>query len=218
MEKMTISEALDERDFLAEKIKKDIDSLDVITVKREKDPRTKKGVDVEEYKKKGASLYQSICDNIARYKRIQVAIVMSNAITKITLRSGQEMTVAEAIARKKMINQGDDLESRLYSSLASQNNVAVREYDHFKIEYENDRKNLMNSLLESGKSDKLDENQINACETMISGNAPIIVDALESGDKCLADIVGDMYENLHNIVKEINSAIKISNATTVIEF
>ena len=140
MERMTISEALDERDFLAEKIRKDIRSLNVITVKRKKDPRTKSGLEVDKFIADGKALYQSIQDNIDRYKRINVAIVLSNATTKIKLRtSGKEISVAEAIALKKMISTGEDFDTMLYKKLQDQNDKAIAQYDQLNMELERQR-------------------------------------------------------------------------------
>ena len=220
MEKLLVSEALDERDFLLQKIRKDIGRLDVITVKRMKDPRTKNGLEVETFKSEGAALYQSIVDNIDRYKRINVAIVLSNANTKIKLRSsGEEMTVAEAIAHKKMINEGADLETMLCSKLVSQNDNAIRIYDQFNAALETQRKNFMDSMLQNSSVDKLTEEQLKSIDKVTESGTPEIIDAVATNDgKSLPDIIEKLTDKLNNQVKEINSAIKISNATTYIEF
>ena len=191
MERMTISEALDERDFLAEKIRKDIRSLNVITVKRKKDPRTKSGLEVDKFIADGKALYQSIQDNIDRYKRINVAIVLSNATTKIKLRtSGKEISVAEAIAQ----------------------------YDQLNMELERQRRSFTETLLQNGNTDKLTEDQLKSIDTVTESAVPEIIDAVATESTSLSDIVDKMYDEKNSIVKVINSAIKISNAVSDIEF
>ena len=219
MERMTISEALDERDFLAEKIRKDIRSLNVITVKRKKDPRTKSGLEVDKFIADGKALYQSIQDNIDRYKRINVAIVLSNATTKIKLRtSGKEISVAEAIALKKMISTGEDFDTMLYKKLQDQNDKAIAQYDQLNMELERQRRSFTETLLQNGNTDKLTEDQLKSIDTVTESAVPEIIDAVATESTSLSDIVDKMYDENNSIVKEINSAIKISNAVTEIEF
>lgn len=217
MEKMTISEALDERDYIAKKVQKDIFNLRVATVRREKDKLLTNGQDEEVFKKNGAANYQSILDQIARYKRINVAIVLSNATTKIKLRSGREMTVAEAITLKSNIAKGVDLEDLLASKLTEQYNYAVRKYDDLDDKYNQQRRDLMEHLVSSSEK-KSDDSDIDAVDKIVEGYKPVYVDALENKNGSLLDIVNTMNDERENIIKEINSAIKISNATTFVEF
>jgi hypothetical protein len=218
MEKMLVCEALDERDFLQKKILADIKRLRGITVKRQKDPKTVYGISVEEFTAQEKALYQSIIDQTARYKRINVAIIMSNAKTEITLRSGIKMTVAEAIGRKSMLNSNMDLDFRLYDQLKDVYHDVMSEYDRYRRTYDSKKNDYTLGILQSSKAEKLTEDQVKLIDVMCAGEEPELVDAIGTKDKDLLTIINENLVNNHDLIKEINSAIKISNATTVVEF
>jgi len=209
-EKMLICDALDERDFLKKKIKKAITSLDLITVKRKKDPKTLSNLTVEEFEAQAKSNYQSIIDMIDRYNRINVAIVESNAKEMIKTRSGVEMTRAAAIAKKKIFSTSDDFQMTLHGCLVNQLESAsstFREYKRSKDILEDKYKTNLTT-----KEKGLAEDDVKAIETIVDGETPEVIDPINL--KEAADKIANEYNAL---VKEIDTAIKISNATTYIE-
>lgn len=209
-EKMLICDALDERDFLKKKIKKAITNLDLVTVKRKKDPKTLSNLTVEEFEAQAKSNYQSIIDMIDRYNRINVAIVESNAKEMIKTRSGVEMTRAAAIAKKKIFSTSDDFQMALHHSLVDQLESAsstFREYKRSKDVLEDKYKTNLTT-----KEKGLAEDDVKAIETIVDGETPEVIDPINL--KEAADNIANEYNAL---VKEIDTAIKISNATTYIE-
>ena len=76
----------------------------------------------------------------------------------------------------------------------------------------------MESLLASTHSEKLDDTQIQSIDKMTEGSVPEIIDCLANSNGGTDDIINKMRTEVENMSKEINSAIKVSNATTEIEF
>jgi hypothetical protein len=215
MEKLLMAQALDERDFLAKKIKNDINNFTAISVKRKKDPTLANGKTVEVFEQDVRSKYQSIRDNISRYERLCAAITQSNATTMIKV-GDEEISVAKAITIKKEISNDNYFIATLIYNMKSEYAEATT---RSKILYESAARveeNFKNSLLTSkvdGAKKSLSEDEIKAVETMAANEYPEIIDPLN-----LEDLVKRHSEALDKYVKELETAIKISNATTFVEF
>lgn len=209
-EKLLICDALDERDFLKKKIQKAIQHLNLITVKRKKDPKTSINLTVEEFEAQAKSEYQSVMDMIDRYNRINVAIVESNAREMIKTRSGVEMTRAAAIAKKKIFGTSDDFQMLLHQSLIEQLDSAsndFRVYSRSKDQLEDKYKTNLTTK-EKGLSDE----DLKAIEKIVEGETPEVIDPIS-----LKEVADNLANDYNALVKEIDTAIKISNATTYIE-
>ena len=207
---MLICDALDERDFLKKKIQKAVQNLNLITVKRKKDPKTSVNLTVEEFEAQAKSEYQSVMDMIDRYNRINVAIVESNAREMIKTRSGVEMTRAAAIAKKKIFNTSDDFQMILHNSLTEQLDSAsndFRVYSRSKDQLEDKYKTNLTT-----KEKGLSDDDLKAIEKIVEGETPEVIDPIG-----LKDVADNLANNYNALVKEIDTAIKISNATTYIE-
>lgn len=209
-EKMLICDALDERDFLKKKIQKAVQNLNLITVKRKKDPKTSVNLTVEEFEDQAKSEYQSVIDMIDRYNRINVAIVESNAREMIKTRSGVEMTRAAAIAKKKIFSTSDDFQMLLHQSLTEQLDSAsndFRVYSRSKDQLEDKYKTNLTT-----KEKGLSDDDLKAIEKIVEGETPEVIDPIG-----LKDVADNLANDYNALVKEIDTAIKISNATTYIE-
>lgn len=209
-EKMLICDALDERDFLKKKIQKAVQNLNLITVKRKKDPKTSINLTVEEFEAQARSEYQSVMDMIDRYNRINVAIVESNAREIIKTRSGVEMTRAAAIAKKKIFSTTDDFQMLLHRSLVQQLENAsdtFRAYNRSKDQLEDNYKTNLTT-----KEKGLSAENLEAIEKIVDGETPEVIDPIS-----LKEVADNLANNYNALVKEIDTAIKISNATTYIE-
>ena len=207
---MLICDALDERDFLKKKIQKAVQHLNLITVKRKKDPKTSINLTVEEFEAQAKSEYQSVMDMIDRYNRINVAIVESNAREMIKTRSGVEMTRAAAIAKKKIFSTSDDFQMLLHQSLVEQLESAssnFRAYSKSKDQLEDKYKTNLTTK-EKGLSDE----DLKAIEKIVEGETPEMIDPIN-----IKDVADNLANDYNALVKEIDTAIKISNATTYIE-
>ena len=211
-EKLLIADALDERDFLKVKIRKAISNCSFITVKRKKDKNTKDGVDPEVFKQKAASDFQSITDLINRLKKINSAIIVSNATTMITLKSGITMTRAEAISRRKELRSqsSEDLEYMFIDTMRNMISTTQRDYSRL-TKIADDSAEAHNNNITS-KEKELTEKEVEAVKVLAEGNYPEIIDPINLEEKYNQRL--DQYSLL---CKELDTAIKVSNATTYIE-
>lgn len=210
-ETMLVTNALDERDFLRDKIRKAISNASFVTVKRKKDKRTKDGVDPEVFVERAKSDYQSITDMIARLKRINSAIIVSNATTEITLSNGVKMTRAEAISlRKEMRSRSEDIEFSFLESMANAIRTSQREYTSLTKKADDATEMYKSNLSSADK--ELTVKQVEAAQTLTADEYPEIIDPIGIEKK-----YQERLDRYSSIAKELDSAIKVSNATTTIE-
>ena len=124
-EKMTVHKALAELKIIDDRIHKAVhNSVFVYSCKNGIDKVD--GVPVSDFKKDINSNYQKVTNLINRRNAMKRAIVLSNAVTKVTV-GDKEYTVAEAIDMK---NHGMDGLKVLLCDMARQYNVAVREFNN----------------------------------------------------------------------------------------
>jgi hypothetical protein len=210
-EKLLIADALDERDFLREKIRKAISNCSFVTVKRKKDKRTRNGEDPEAFIEKAKSDYQSISDMIVRLKKINSAIIVNNATTEITLKSGLTMTRAEAISRRKELkSSSDDLEYSFLEAMGRMIAISQREYNTLTKKADDATEMYKNNL--SSKDRELTAKEVEAAKTLTEEEYPEIIDPIDLEKK-----YNDRVDQYRALVKELETAIKVSNATTYIE-
>ena len=124
-EKMLVTQALDERDLLVKKIADKIAKASFVdTIKPNEEKVYAKRISKEDYAKEAESAYQQIMDLIARFQKIDAAIVASNAQTEIKTSYGT-FTVAGAISLRSRLRGagtylGDaDYEGRHQKKLAN---------------------------------------------------------------------------------------------------
>ena len=210
-ETMKITEALDERDFLRKKIYESIRKVKLIAVKRKKDPKTKDGIDPAVFTNRAKSEYQSITDMISRYRKINAAIIESNANTMITLKSGITMSRADAISkRKEMRSRDEDLEFFLLDTMAKQITDSQKEFAILTKRADDSTENYKNNL--SSKDRELTTKEIEAAKILTAEEYPEMLDPIDIQQR-----YKDRFDKYNTLVKELDTAIKISNASTSIE-
>ena len=216
METMTMTQALDEKGFLAKKIKDAVSAFKPITAMRAKDKNTKYGNSVEDFEKTATADYQSIVDNIDRFNRICRAIIKSNATEKISVH-GIEMTRAEAIALRTQLKNRDCLELDFLNRLNAEYENYLYEITALNRAYDDKRDGTTNNIIQAGanseKNGVLTEEDIMVIDKLVEPFAPVTVDPINLKDAI--DKYAEKYENLSN---DLETAIKISNATTTVEF
>ena len=214
-EKLLVCDALDERDFLRKKIISAISNAKFVGSKRIRDTKVDGISDVESFNKAATSDFQSIQSNIDRYNRLDTAITLANAMTEIELRSGTKMTRAAAITLKKVIaNQGSiDFTRQLIGVLMKQYEEAVSQVQAFNKKADAETENYKTSLVGKEGSNNLNESSITVLKELTANLYGELVDPLNVETKIKE--LKDSYETLR---KELDSAIKISNATTFVEF
>ena len=106
-ERLLVTQALDERDLLVKRIGDKIAKANFVDIKKNNEDTVNGArVDRETFAQSARSQYQQILDLIARFQKIDAAIVASNASTKIMTSYG-EFTVAGAISlRNRLRGQG----------------------------------------------------------------------------------------------------------------
>lgn len=213
-ERILVCKALDERDLLVKRIIKDINRLRVIGVCRKKDEKID-NMSIEDFKKQAESSYQSVRDLISRYNKIDTAIVQANATTEIELSSGTKMTRAEAIALRKSIKgqSCDNFMGLLIDTLKEQYNDSVTSCRTLDSKADRELESYKTGLVNRDSTKKdLSDKEVELAEKMVEGLYGVIVDPLN-----LSAEIDKLSYDYDVIVSELDTVIKISNATTYIE-
>lgn len=176
-----------------------------------------KRIKKEEFIQAASSAYQQIMDLIARFQTIDAAIINSNANTKITTSYGT-YTVAAAISlRSRMRNMGAydneaNFENRLRNKLMQEysSRVCVCDKENAKLKETADSMRL--SIL--GKDTKVKEDKpLAVVDAYIKENTTELVDPLS-----VEKLTAKLDEKHDKLLSELDTQIKVSNATTFIEF
>lgn len=215
MEKLLVCDALDERDFLRKKISSSIHSANFVAGVRKKDPKILGSMTREEFSAKAISDYQSIKDMIARYNRLDSAITLANATTEIETRSGKKMTRAAAIALRKAFNgdTSNDFTGYLLQVLKTQNDTAVTAVASYSRKADVELENLKSTYVGKDTTKVLTEDNIKSLSMMVEDLYGEMIDPIH-----VADEIQKLADEHDTLVKELDSAIKVSNATTYVEF
>lgn len=216
-EKMLVTQALDERDLLVKKITdKIIKASFVDTIKPNEDKVYAKRIEKSEYAKEAEATYQQIVDLIDRYQKIDAAIVDSNAKTTITTSYGT-FSVAGAISlRSRLRGMGAydgeaDFEGKLQNKLQSEYNERVRFCDMKNSQLQTTAESMRLSILGRDAKTK-DEKPLGVVEAYVKENTTELVDPLDVKKKM------EMLEDKRaTLLRELDTQIKVSNATTFIE-
>ena len=217
-EKMLVTQALDERDLLVKKIGDKIQKIKAVDTKKRNEERTvSERLSVEDFDKNAQAAYQQIMDLIDRYQHIDAAIVASNASSVVKTGYG-EFTVAGAIAlrnRLKGLGIYDDngaFERQLMIQLERQYNFAVQAAESKNKGLENQAESMRLSIL--GKDSKVkDAAPLEVVDAYIRENTTEVIDPLESQKKAQ-----ELKEKVDTLLSELDTQIKVSNATTFVEF
>lgn len=216
-EKLLVTQALDERDLLVKKINDKIDKARFVdAVRNNSNELMNAHISKEDFQKEAESSYQQINDLINRFQRIDVAIVASNASTKIKTSYG-EFTVAGAISLRNRLRGNSsydnaDFEGSILTKMHSDYRKQVQAVDMVNARLQNSAEGMRLSIL--GKDNKAkDDRPLDVVETYVRENTVVIVDPLNISDKA------DAFEEKRNtLLRELDTQIKVSNATTYIEF
>ena len=187
-EKMLVTQALDERDLLVEKINDKIRKIKAVDVKKRNEDQTAvERMTVEDFKKGAESAYQQIMDLIARYEKIDAAIVASNAKTMIETTYGK-YTVAGAIALRNRLRDdigvGDstNFELRLVKQFEQQYQAGVQMLESKNRMVDAQAESMRNSIV--GRDNKVkDPTPLAVVDEFVKENTTEIVDPLDSKKK-----------------------------------
>lgn len=216
-EKMLVTQALDERDLLVKKINDKIATASFVdTIKPNETNVYAMKMDKNEYAKEAMASYQQIHDLIERFQKIDAAIVASNAKTQIKTSYGT-FSVAGAISLRSRLRGMDsydgkaDFEGKLQSKLNGEYNERVRFCDMKNSQLMNTAENMRLSIL--GRDNKVkDDKPLGVVEAYVKENTTELVDPLDVKKK-----LKQLEEKRNVLLTELDTQIKVSNATTFIE-
>ena len=216
-EKMLVTQALDERDLLVKKIADKIAKASFVdTIKPNEDKVFAKRIDKEEYAKEAESAYQQIVDLIERFQKIDAAIVASNAQTEIKTTYGT-FTVAGAISLRSRLRgigayeDEADFEGNLQNKMRIEYNERVQFCDNKNSQLQSTAEEMRLSIL--GRDSKTKEDKpLSVVEAYVKENTTELVDPLDVKKKMEA-----LEEKRNTLLTELDTQIKVSNATTFIE-
>lgn len=212
-EKMTVHKALAELKTMDDRIAKAIrDTTYVLAVKHSAEKIN--GMTVQNFKDKMRSGYQKVTDLIARRDAMKRAVVLSNATTKVKV-GDNEYTVAEAIEMK---NHGMEFRSALLRQMNSnyvtaQNELARNSGETLEKKAE---QYVLAVIAAQPKDSKMsvDSEAMKALrKTYIENNTYDLVDPMD-----IAKIMETLDAEVNEFNAEVDAALSVSNALTVIEF
>lgn len=216
-EKMLVTQALDERDLLVKKIQDKIAKASFTDVKKHNEKKVMEHRVLEEtFRNEAESAYQQIMDLIDRFQRIDAAIVASNATTMIQTSFG-EYTVAGAISLRSRMrgsgsyDDGADFEQSLYRKMKAELDKRLLSVENKNKQLEATAEGMRLSIL--GKDTKTkDDKPLEVVNIYVQENTTELVDPLDVQKK-----VDEIQEKRAKLLSELDTQIKVSNATTFIE-
>lgn len=151
---------------------------------------------------------QSINDLIENRARLKSAITSSNAVTKVKV-GNEEMTVAEAIERKSSIDYERMYLNKLKMNFASANSTVNDKNEKVNVQ--------VDKLLETayGKDDSKRTNEIydSIAKPYHDANDWELVDPIN-----VKAVIAKLEERIDDFVANVDVALSVVNATTIISF
>lgn len=207
-EKMTVHKALAELKTLDDRINSEITGSIFVKANRHNNIKIF-GKTIADFMADAESSYQSVKALINRRNAMKRAVVLSNAITKVEI-GGVEYTVAEAI---EMNNHGMENLVDLRDCLREQYSSVKR-----MVESENGDKlvkaceNYIQATF--GTKEKVNNPDIEmAQKAYMTNNAYDIVTGFD-----IEEVIKELTDRIDAFKAEVDSALSVSNALTVIEF
>lgn len=211
--KLLITQALDERDLLVKKNNSKIERIDFVDGKKRNEEKViQQVVTKEEFCKKVKTSYQQIQDLIKRYQKIDEAIITSNANTYIETSFGT-YSVAVALSMRNRLRELNamDFETILRNKMEENYYEVLELKDLRNRRLEEDAEKMRLSIL--GKDGKYkDDKPLSVVDAYISENTVELIDPLN-----VLDEIESLKDKHTTLLSELETKIKISNATTFIE-
>lgn len=207
-EKMTVHKALAELKTLDDRINSEITGSVFVRANRHNNMKIF-GKTIPDFMADAESSYQSVKALINRRNAMKRAVVLSNAITKVEI-GGVEYTVAEAI---EMNNHGME-------NLVDLRNCLREQYSSVKRMVESENGDKLVKACENyiqatfGTKEKVNNPDIEmAQKAYMTNNAYDIVTGFD-----IEEVIKELTDRIDAFTAEVDSALSVSNALTVIEF
>lgn len=207
-EKMTVHKALAELKTLDDRINSEITGSIFVKANRHNNMKIF-GKSVEEFRADTISNLQSVTALINRRNALKKAVVLSNAVTKVEIGDVQ-YSVAEAI---EMNNHGMENLIDFRDFLRDQYTSAKR-----MVESENGEKlvRACETYIQAtfGSKDRINNPDIETAQRVyMTNNAYDIVTGFD-----VEKVIKELTDKIDSFKSEVDSALSVSNALTVIEF
>ena len=211
-EKMTIHKALAELKVIDNRISKAIAEGSYIVANKHSNEKIQ-GVTINEYRERMKASHQKVVDLIARRNAIKRAVVLSNAVTKVTV-GNQEYTIAEAIELK---NHGMEFKKYYVDAMIRQSSIANTEIDRNSGEaIEKKAEQYILSVIQAQPKESKMSVDSDAMKTLrktyIDNNTYDLIDPLN-----VNKLIEQYSNEITEFATEIDAALSVSNALTVIE-
>ena len=207
-EKMTVHKALAELKTLDDRINSEITGSVFVRANRHNNMKIF-GKTISDFMADTESSYQSVKALINRRNAMKRAVVLSNAITKVNI-GGVEYTVAEAI---EMNNHGME-------NLVELRNCLREQYSSVKRMVESENGDKLVKACENyiqatfGTKEKVNNPDIETAQKVyMANNTYDIVTGFD-----IEKIIKELTDRIDAFKAEVDSALSVSNALTVIEF
>ena len=205
MEEITITRALAELKLLDSRIQKKTQESDFVFLLSK---RNKSNVNVETLTNNAKGSFQSVVDLIKRRQSLKSAIILSNASTKVKL-NGQDMTVAEVIECKQLV----ELYKSLLSKLQQNRTNVISQVERNNQQMETDLQKLLEINFGKSSNAKTNTDDIeNISKTYREQNKTEMLDCINIDSK-----IKEVSELIEQYEKEANFVLAESNATTKIK-
>ena len=207
-EKMTVHKALAELKTLDDRINSEITGSVFVRANRHNNTKIF-GKTIADFMADTESSYQSVKALINRRNAMKRAVVLSNAVTKVEI-GGVEYTVAEAI---EMNNHGME-------NLVDLRNCLREQYSSVKRMVESENGDKLVKACENyiqatfGTKEKINNPDIEMAQKVyMTNNTYDIVTGLD-----IEKVIEELTDRIDTFKAEVDSALSVSNALTVIEF
>lgn len=206
-EQMNVHKALSELKILDNRIKSKIDSI-VFCVSNKHSNTKIDGKSIEEFKEKIKADYMSVMDLIKRRNAIKRAVGLSNAVTKVVI-IGKEYTVAEAL---EMNNHGIELKEHLYNVISYHLRGCISTCNNENNKLEEKATRYIEGMFGQKESKTSTDEIAKARKTFMEQNTCELIDPIDC-----KDVSDKLQEEIAAFKSEVDSALSVSNALTVIE-
>lgn len=201
----SVTQALAQLKLLDKRIIKEINQASFVSYKKGESGKIEKIYTEEEYSNNTKSSYAKITTLINRRNKIDVSIMVSNAITTVKI-NDKSMTVLEAISQKKIV----DYKTKLLTAIKEEH--AIIQDTIYQENHELDSR--LQRLLETAFANKDKENKDdikNISDPYWKVNERKLVDPLN-----IKKLIGILDEEIDSFNNQIDYILSESNAKTKI--
>lgn len=205
-ETMTVHKALAEIKILKDRIQGEIYSSVFVSCKKNSQSKIS-GMDLEVYEKTITGFYDKDVDLMNRLEAIQRAVMLSNAITKVTV-NDKECTVAEAICMK---NNGMVYRKQMLDKMEQQLAQAQVKTNKENESLENKSENYVTGLFGQKEGKTSTDEVTKAKQQYIDLNTWTLVDPINIANK-----IRVLSDEISSFEAEVDSVLSTSNALTTV--